>query len=103
MEGQEHLTPYHVKVAQTFFGLAASRGYVVAGGAALLASALISRPTQDLDFFASAPVESVEEARDAFINALAVRAMAVTSIHVSPTFAGSSSVTVRTSCSSIWR
>ena len=40
------LTTFQVEVAHAFFELKASEGYVVAGGAALIASELISRPTQ---------------------------------------------------------
>jgi hypothetical protein len=43
------LTTFQVEVAQTFFRLDASEGYVVSGGAALVASELIRRPTRDLD------------------------------------------------------
>ncbi len=38
-------------MAQLFFGLPASDGFLLAGGGALLAQRLTSRPTQDLDFF----------------------------------------------------
>ena len=43
------LTTFQVEVAHAFFQPNASEGYVLAGGAALIASGLISRPTQDLD------------------------------------------------------
>jgi hypothetical protein len=56
---EAELTTFQVEVAHTFFRLNASKGYVVAGGAALIASELIRRPTQDLDLFTSAPVVSV--------------------------------------------
>ncbi len=45
------LTDFQLEVAQLFFSLPASKGFVLAGGAALLAQHLTSRPTQDLDFF----------------------------------------------------
>lgn len=45
------LTDFQLEVARLFFGLPASEGFVLAGGAALLAQHLTSRPTQDLDFF----------------------------------------------------
>jgi hypothetical protein len=47
------LTTFQVEVARTFFRLKASEGHVVAGGAALVASQLIRRPTKDLDLFNS--------------------------------------------------
>lgn len=48
--GTSHLlTSLQVEVATTFFGLRESSGFVVAGGAALIASDHIARPTEDLD------------------------------------------------------
>ena len=61
---EAELTIFQVEVAHTFFRLNASEGYVVAGGAALIASDLIGRPTQDLDLFTSAPVVSVAAAKE---------------------------------------
>jgi len=55
------LTTFQVEVAHAFFELEASEGYVVAGGAALIASELISRPTKDPDLFTSAPVMSFHD------------------------------------------
>ncbi len=55
MGKRDFLTELHVDVARVFFDLKASEGYVVAGGAGLLASGLIARPTEDLDLFASTP------------------------------------------------
>jgi len=57
------LTTFQVEVAHAIFELEASEGYVVAGGAALIASELISWPTKDPDLFTSAPVMSFHEAR----------------------------------------
>ena len=45
------LTAFQVEVAQLFFALPASAGFLLAGGAALVAQHLTSRPTHDLDFF----------------------------------------------------
>lgn len=47
------LTDFQVEVARLFFSLPASRGFLLAGGGALLATGLTSRATQDLDFFGS--------------------------------------------------
>jgi predicted nucleotidyltransferase component of viral defense system len=80
------LTTFQVEVAHAFFELKASEGYVVAGGAALIASELISRPTQDLDLFTSAPVMSVTAAKESFLKALSRRRWTVAVIHDSPTF-----------------
>jgi hypothetical protein len=61
-EPRDGLTAVQLELAHVFFALDASKGFVLAGGAALLASELTSRPTEDLDFFQSAP--SVTRARD---------------------------------------
>ncbi len=64
------LTPLQIRVARIFFDLDTSDGFLVAGGAALLASELIARPTEDLDLFASSPKTSVAEAKRALVDAL---------------------------------
>jgi hypothetical protein len=80
------VTELQVRVARIFFELKASEGYVVSGGAALLASELIARPTQDLDLFASPSVASVGKATEALLNALAHRGFVVSVIHTVPNF-----------------
>lgn len=85
-DGVKLLTPIQVDVANIFFGLSASEGYVVAGGAALLASDLVARPTMDLDFFAARPVDTVGEATSSLIHALETRGYTVEQIHDSPSF-----------------
>jgi Nucleotidyl transferase AbiEii toxin, Type IV TA system len=45
------LTTLQVQAARLFFSLPASAGFAVAGGAALIARGLITRPTQDVDLF----------------------------------------------------
>jgi Nucleotidyl transferase AbiEii toxin, Type IV TA system len=45
------LSPFQLEVARLFFALPASQGFLLAGGAALLAQHLTARPTEDLDFF----------------------------------------------------
>jgi nucleotidyltransferase AbiEii toxin of type IV toxin-antitoxin system len=57
------LTTFQLEVAQLFFSLPASHGFVLAGGAALIAQHLTSRPTQDLDFFTAREADVVA-ARD---------------------------------------
>lgn len=86
MGGLGLLTTLQVHVATIFFGLKASGGYVVAGGAALLASELIDRATRDVDLFASAPVTSVEPAKDSLVRALRQRECVVELVHDGPTF-----------------
>lgn len=82
----EHLSDLQVEVARVFFGLPAAEGYLVAGGAALVASGLVARPTEDLDLFAAAPTSSVAEAKDALIGQLVRSAYAVAVVHDSATF-----------------
>lgn len=64
------LTDIQLATARIFFQTPESRGYVVAGGAALLASELIHRTTDDIDLFASTPVRSVAPAQAALTAAL---------------------------------
>jgi hypothetical protein len=82
----DHLTTFQVDVARFFFGLKASDGFLVGGGAALLACDLIARPTEDLDLFASTPITSVIEAKNAFVRALGRRGYKVTVLQEGPTF-----------------
>jgi hypothetical protein len=86
MSADNGLTTFQIDVARVFFGTEAAAGYVVAGGAALLASELINRPTQDLDLFASAPVFRVTDAKEALVDAAVGRSWVVTVIHDTPTF-----------------
>lgn len=80
------LTRLHVEVAGIFFGLNASSGYLVAGGAGLLASDLIARPTDDIDLFASTPTRSVIGAKTDLLEALHDRGYEATVLRDSPTF-----------------
>jgi hypothetical protein len=47
------LTEFQIEVAHVFFDLPSSSGFLLAGGAALLAQQLTDRPTHDLDLFTS--------------------------------------------------
>ncbi len=49
--GRPELPAFQLEVARVFFALPASEGFLLAGGAALLAQHLTARPTEDLDFF----------------------------------------------------
>ncbi len=59
------LSPTQTRVAHVFFSMLESDGFLLAGGAALLAHGLITRPTTDLDFFTAAAA-GVQEAALAF-------------------------------------
>ena len=50
---QGALTDFQVELARLFFSLPESHGYFLAGGAALAAAELTTRPTKDLDLFTS--------------------------------------------------
>lgn len=84
--GPAGLTPFQVEVAQLFFALPASKGFLLAGGAALLAQRLTARPTQDLDFFTHQGSGDVATARDSFEDAVRARGWAVERIQDGPTF-----------------
>ena len=62
-DGQPGLPPFQLEVARMFFALPASRGFLLAGGAALLAQHLTARPTEDLDFFTAPERGHVPAAR----------------------------------------
>jgi len=59
------LSAFQLEVARLFFTLPASQGFLLAGGAALLAQHLTARPTEDLDFFTAPERGHVPAARDA--------------------------------------
>jgi len=80
------LTPFQVEVAQRFFTLPESVGFLLAGGAALLAQHLIQRPTRDLDFFTRPGAGDVPAARDAVERAAPAHGWTVDRIQDSPTF-----------------
>jgi Nucleotidyl transferase AbiEii toxin, Type IV TA system len=69
-----------------FFALPASSGFLLAGGAALLAQHLTERPTEDLDFFTSPERGHVPAARDALEAAARQRGWITERIHDSETF-----------------
>ena len=50
-DGRDVLRPEQREIASVFFGLRQSEGFVLVGGAALLALGLSERPTLDFDFF----------------------------------------------------
>jgi len=59
------LTDFQVQVAQLFFSLPEAAGFLLAGGAGLVAQHLTTRPTQDLDFCTRVGSTGVPAARDA--------------------------------------
>lgn len=86
MDRRGQLTALQRDLAGIFFSLDVARDFLVAGGAALLASDLIARPTGDLDLFAARPTTSVTPAKDAFVEALHKRDYDVAVVQDAPTF-----------------
>lgn len=81
------LTRFHAEVAQLFFSLPGSDGFLLAGGAALLANQLSTRPTDDLEFFGQRDRVDIPGVRDQFEAAAARRGWSIARIQDGPTFA----------------
>ena len=80
------LSAFQLEVARLFFALPDSRGFLLAGGAALLAQHLTARPTEDLDFFTAPERGHVLAARDVLEAAASQRGWSAERIHDSDTF-----------------
>lgn len=85
-EGRPELPRFQLEVAKMFFALPASKGFLLAGGAALLAQHLTARPTEDLDFFTAPERGHVSAACDALEDAACQRGWATERIRDSGTF-----------------
>jgi hypothetical protein len=81
------LTPFQREVAQLFFALAESDGFLLAGGGALSISGLSVRPTNDLDFFGAIDRVDVSITVAAFEAALMLRGWSVDRVQIAETFA----------------
>lgn len=73
MASPNALTSFQIEVAHLFFDLPKSGGFLLAGGAALNAQQLISRPTQDLDFFVAPNIADIASVCEAFTDAITGR------------------------------
>lgn len=71
------ITAFQRRVAATFFALPESDGFLVAGGAALIAAEVVDRPTDDLDLFRSRSGADIPATKDAFIKAAIAHSWAV--------------------------
>lgn len=80
------LTDFQIEVTRLFFSLPASDGFLLAGGGALLASGLTTRPTQDLDFFGGPAQVDIGAARDQLEGAVAQRGWRCERVQTSETF-----------------
>jgi hypothetical protein len=85
-DSEPSLSAFQLEAAKLFFSLPASRGFLLAGGAALLAQHLTARPTEDLDFSTAPERGHVLAARDALEAAAGQRSWSVQRIHDSDTF-----------------
>jgi hypothetical protein len=84
------LTDFQAEVARLFFSLPAADGFLLAGGGALLASGLTTRPTEDLDFFGERGRSDVTAAREQLEDAALVRGWTIDRVQVSESFEHSS-------------
>jgi len=97
--GQPDLSAFQQEVARMFFALPASEGFLLAGGAALLAQHLTTRPTEDLDFFTAPERGRVAAARDALEAEARRRGWTTERIHDSETFCR---MVVRSADAGVW-
>lgn len=84
MTASRVLSDFQTEVRRVFLSLEESEGFLLAGGAALVATGLTERPTQDVDLFTAHA--SVQRAREALADAAVARGWAVTPVSDSPTF-----------------
>ena len=67
------LSDFQIELARLFFSLPDSAGFLLAGGGALIVQGIVPRPTEDLDFFTSIHLGSVEAASKALVTAVTDR------------------------------
>lgn len=80
------LTPFQVEAARVFFSLPAAGGFLLAGGAALAAQQLTTRPTHNLDLFTTLDGQ-IQEVLAAFEDACQQRGWTLERSRVSGSFA----------------
>lgn len=81
------LSPFQKDVARIFFDLSESRGFLLAGGGALLATGLSSRPTNDLDFFGVEHGPPLMVLADALVARFETLGWQVSIVQITETFA----------------
>jgi len=80
------ITQMQRQLAEDFFSLPASRGFMVSGGAALIAHRVVERLSDDLDLFTYPGAGDVRAAADSLEELATSRGWAVTRIHDNDTF-----------------
>lgn len=80
------LSDFQIELAHVFFSVPESAGFLLAGGGALIAQGIVSRPTEDLDFFTDRRVGDVEAASDALITAVVARGWTAELLRSGPGF-----------------
>ncbi len=86
MAESDALTELQREVLRCFFALPESAGFLLTGGAALLAAGLSDRPSQDVDLFGTELAVGIVPGADAFEAACGERGWAVTRIRDATTF-----------------
>lgn len=85
-ESHSGLTAFQIELAQLFFSMPESTGFLLAGGGALIAQGIVPRPTDDLDFFTARGEGDVAKASDALIDGCRKRGWSVDVIREAPEF-----------------
>lgn len=80
------LSPLQLRVIDLFFELPESRGFLLAGGSALVLSGLTTRPTHDVDLFAADLDVGVAAASVALQREVAARGWTCQTVTETPTF-----------------
>lgn len=80
------LSEFQIELANLFFSLPESAGFLLAGGGALIAQGIVPRPTEDLDFFTARNVGDVDAASDALSAAVVARGWTAELLRSAPEF-----------------
>ena len=84
--GVDALTSFQIEVIKLFFSIPESKGFLIAGGAGLVAHELSRRPTQDVDFFTCPGRGEVATGRDGLVKEAAERGMTIEILRDLPTY-----------------
>ncbi|HVN51459.1 MAG TPA: nucleotidyl transferase AbiEii/AbiGii toxin family protein [Acidimicrobiales bacterium] len=86
MPSPDRLTTFQRRLIEAFFSLPDAAGYVLAGGAGLLAAGISTRPTDDVDLFGVDLDQGVVPAANSFEARCVEHGWTVRTLHDSPTF-----------------